>query len=276
MHSKPHPQPDHTDGQSNTREEDYRHSKEDVLSRRAFVQLLEGARTLKDPYDYEARLCLYLTGKLGLRAGEAAHLSTDWIGWHDNMIRIPELDACTKGTDGGVCGYCRKRAEERLLTNNLSVDDAIEEIRSEFDADLDEPTVRELAMERRDDVNMTFQAALDERWQPKTENSSRAIPFDFDIRLQLCIERFADRYDAFPKSRATVNRRIDRAAEAAGITDRVYPHALRATSASFHASRDVSPYSLMAIMGWNDIQTARSYIRASEATAAKEIRSKHR
>ena len=259
-----------------SRSEDYRHSKEDVLSRRAFVQLLDGARTLDSPYDFEARLCVYLAGKLGLRAGEIAHVETDWIDWHDNMIRIPEHEPCSKGSDGGICGYCRSRAEDRLLANNLTVTEAVAEIRSEFDADLDDDVLIEMALDRRDEVNMTYDAALAERWNPKTENSVRAIPFDFDIRAQMCIEEFADRYDGFPRSRATVNRRINRAADAAGIEERVYPHALRATSASFHASRDVSPYSLMSIMGWNDIQTARSYIRASDETAAKEIRSKHR
>ena len=64
---------------------------------------------------------------------------------------------------------------------------------------------------------------------------------------------------------------------AAGLeADGVYPHALRATAASAHASRGVSAYSLMSTMGWSDIGTARAYIRSNEEQANREIRSAHR
>jgi len=73
-----------------------------------------------------------------------------------------------------------------------------------------------------------------------------------------------------------VNRRINALAETAGLDASVYPHCLRATAASAHAARGVSAYSLMSIMGWADVGTARVYIRTNSDQANREIRSKHR
>lgn len=252
------------------------HSREDVISERLFVRLLEATRTLKEPFDFEAKLSLHLAGRMGMRVGEIAHFSAEWINWHDRTVEIPEYDPCTKGTDGGVCGYCRSRAEERISANNLTQIEAKEEIQQEYGTAMDNETLQAMAEKRCVETNMEFEEAVAERWEPKTPNSVRSIPFDFNVRTELTIEEFADSYRVYPKSLCTINRRIKRASEKAGISDRVYPHALRATSASMMASRDVSPYSLMSIMGWRDIQTARSYIQASDETAAKEIRSKHR
>lgn len=219
-----------------------RYSREDVLSERELVLLLDGARNLSPPMDFEARFVLFAAGVLGMRAGEIAHFNTNWIHWPDRMVKIPEYDRCTKGTDGGICGYCRSRVED-YLTNN---------------------------------PDTTAEEAEAMRWEPKTPNSVRSIPFDFDVRLELCIEEFDRRYDEFPKSRATVNRRINDAVAEAEVSGRIYPHSLRATAATLHASRGVSPYALMSVMGWVDMETARTYIRASDESAARELRSKHR
>lgn len=218
-----------------------RYSREDVLNERQLVQLLEGARKLNPPKDFEARLVIFASGYMGMRAGEIAHFDTNWIYWPNNMIKIPKYDKCTKGKGGGVCGYCRTRAEDYAETNKVS-----------------------------------FDKALKERWTPKTENSVRSIPFDFDPRLELIIEEFNERYDHFPKSKATINRRVNQAKEHSDVDRKIYPHSLRATAATLHASRGVSPYSLMSVMGWVDMETARTYVAASDESAARELRSKHR
>lgn len=264
-----------TTGGSSQREK-RRYAKDDALSARNVERLLRATRKLDDPFEFEARFCIFASAKLGMRAGEIAHMKSDWINWSTKMIEVPEYDPCTKGKNGGVCGYCRGRVKDRLLTNNLTLPEAKEIHREAFDGDVDEDVLNELAAQLCEETNITYRDALAERWNPKTPNSVRSIPFDFDVRTEMCIEEFADQYDIFPKSKPTINRRINRVAEAAEIQDRVYPHSLRATSASMHASRGVSPYSLMSIMGWVDITTARSYIQSSDETAAKEIRSKHR
>lgn len=253
------------------------HSRDHALDAREFERLLEGARELPEPWDFEARLVIHLAGRLGFRGGEIAHLKVDWIDFDRRVIEIPKYDPCTKGKDGGVCGYCRERAKDHLKSNNLTQAEAVELVEEELgDVEIAEEKVEELAAEKRRERHKTLQEALDERWEPKTENGARSVPFDFDIRTQMVVEEFAERYDIFPKARVAVNRRVSEAAEAACLEDRVYPHALRATAATSMALHDVSAYSLMGILGWADLETARSYIRASDENAAKEIRSKHR
>lgn len=257
---------------------DRTHSREDTLSERDFERLVAATHDLDDPYDLQCRFVVLLAGTLGMRAGEIAHVHESWVNWSANTIEVPAFDPCTKGVrDGEVCGYCRTRAAHHVDATNLSIEDAEAAVREQHDGvDLDDDTVAELAAQLREAHNITLGDALAERWQPKTPNAVRSIPFDFDVRVQLTIEAFFDRYDGWPRSKCTLNRRVDRAAEAAGLEERVYPHALRATAASLHASRGVSAYALMSVMGWSDISTARAYINASDETAAKEIRSAHR
>jgi len=123
---------------------------------------------------------------------------------------------------------------------------------------------------------MRTDEALDMRWTPKTQNSARSIPYDFDVRLQLVFGEFFDEHDVFPKSKCTINRRINTAVEKSPLETDVYPHSLRATAAMLHASRDVSPYSLMSTMGWETLETARAYIGSSDTSAARELRFKYR
>jgi hypothetical protein len=60
------------------------------------------------------------------------------------------------------CGYCRRRAQQETTHNDaLSIEDAVAS-----------------------------------RWHPKTVVSARLIPFDLSLRLELCVECFANRYDA--------------------------------------------------------------------------------
>lgn len=92
---------------------------------------------------------------------------------------------------------------------------------------------RQSAQEATRNDELTREEALDVRWHPKTVASARAIPFDLSLRLELCIERFANRYDSFPLSRSTINRRVKEAANQANLTGRVYPHCLRATADRF-------------------------------------------
>lgn len=123
--------------------------------------------------------------------------------------------------------------------------------------------------------DLSFEQAMADRWHPKTANSSRVIPFDVSLRVELCIDRFLNRYEEFPRSRSTINRRVSEAADVAGLKGRVYPHCLRATAASFHAYQGVPPVPLQALMGWNDLSTAQKYIRISGAATAKAIRNVH-
>ena len=108
---------------------------------------------------------------------------------------------------------------------------------------------RQAAQEATHHDELTTEEALKDRWHPKTATSARAVPFDLSLRVELCIERFADRYDKFPLSRSTVNRRVDTVADEADIDGRVYPHSLRATAASYHAYQGGRPSSIAGANG---------------------------
>lgn len=89
-----------------------RHSKERVLSEREFERLLQSTEQLDDNwYRDVTRFVVLLSGRLGLRAGEIAHLHRDWVDFRDGIINIPKQDRCSKGEDGGPCGYCRSLAK---------------------------------------------------------------------------------------------------------------------------------------------------------------------
>ena len=64
------------------------------------------------------------------------------------------------------CGYCREQAKQEASNND----------------------------------SLTFRQAMATRWHPKTANLSRVIPFDVSLRVELCIDRFLDRYDESPQT----------------------------------------------------------------------------
>jgi len=259
---------------------DSSHARDDALSPREFERLIDASYGInKSRIELETRAVLYLTGRVGLRKGEVTHLAESWVNWSDGVITIPPFQPCTKGQHADEpCGYCRRRAEDRVETNNITHDEAVAAIQHVLDesANLTDADIDAKATELMADVNMELQDALQEQWQPKTPRSARRVPFDFDVRVELTLERFFDRFDGWERSAATVNRRINRLQELTEFDKRLYPHALRATAASYHASRDISVHSLMSIMGWADPGTARAYVSANDEQAAREIRSKHR
>lgn len=255
------------------------HARDDALSPRQFEQLVRSSHDLaNERIALETQGILYLAGRLGLRKGEITHLKRDWFNWNDGTITIPEHQSCVKGQhDAEPCGYCRRRAEDRVDTNNITMNEAREALVHAVEVEeINQQALDEKAAELVKDVNISMADALANQWQPKTPQSARAIPFDFDVRVELALERFISEFDGWEHSAATVNRRVNRIQEQSPVDARVYPHALRATAASYHASRDISIHSLMSIMGWADPSTARAYVAANDEQAAREIRSKHR
>jgi len=253
-----------------------RYSREDALTQREFVLLLEGARKMKPEKALQTRFIIMTAGKMGFRSGEIAHMDQSWINKSDKTISVPEHDSCKNGQCGNeICGYCRNRVVDYLESNNTSIEEELETIVKEFD-EMEFKSQIQIAKKRVASKNFGFDEIANNWWQPKTPASVRTVPFDFDTRLQLCVERFFDQYDRFPVSKATLNRRVKKAAKKSELENRIYPHSLRATAATTHAARDVSPYALMSVMGWRDMDTARKYISASDESAAIELRSKHR
>lgn len=220
-----------------------RHSHEDALSEAEFEALLEITDRLPPPANVESYVLLLLGGRLGMRGGEIAHMTREWINWERKQISIPTYQDCTKGRGGEACGYCRSQAKQAVSYK---------------------PEVRSLDEE------------LGKRWTPKTDTSARTIPFGFSDRIEACLREFFAEHEQYPSCRSSMNVRMNELAEAAGMNqDNLYPHCLRATAATYHAFRGLSVAPLQAMMGWSDIATARKYLRLSGGATAEALNDVH-
>lgn len=112
---------------------------------------------MKDYFDTEARLVIFLAGRLGMRVGEIIHMKESWVDWRNEMIRIPLQQDCDKGKDGSTCGYCMQNAEQmaeirrKWKDNGELLDDHLRKIDGEITAEDIEPYM----------------------WSAKTESASR-------------------------------------------------------------------------------------------------------
>ncbi|WP_324666256.1 site-specific integrase [Haloarcula sediminis] len=131
---------------------------------------------------------------------------------------------------------------------------------------------RQASQETTHNDQLSQEEAMERRWHPKTAASARSVPVDLSLRLELCLERFTEQYEAFPRSRTAVNRRVNEAAEAADIDGRIYPHCLRVTAASYHAYQGVAPVPLQALIGWSDLATPQKYTPVSRRATADALR----
>lgn len=121
-----------------------------------------------------------------------------------------------------------------------------------------------------------FEKDFAERWKPKTEAGARSIPYDFSDRVATVIELFFEEFGEYEHSRVSINRRVDRVCEAAGMDpDDCYPHALRATAATHHAYRGLPPVALQSLMGWSNLGVARSYIKSSGGATRRALNEIH-
>jgi integrase len=219
------------------------HSKDDALDDREFELLFEGASRLDEYYGIQAQFLVQVLGRLGLRRGELAHMTQEWIDWRKEMIRIPRQQDCHGGRDGGVCGYCRQLAEQRV--------------------------------DYREDLPLDASVAM--QWVAKTDAAARDVYFGFDPRVRLWIERFFDRFDEWVWSPAAINRRVKRAAEHAdGLDpDEVRPHSLRASAATHHAARGLEMHALMQYFGWAQPSTAKCYLARNGQNTARQLDAIH-
>lgn len=218
-------------------------AREDAPTDREYRALLRAAKNdVKEDFRLESKFALRMLGQLGMRAGELAHLTESWVDFEQCKIRIPDHDPCKSGKNGGKCGYCEKRARERAECSDLS-----------------------------------FEEALQERWEPKLESSARTLPYGWDKDLIETTERFFDQYDHWPTARVGVNRRVDRVAEAAHRVDvsEVYPHALRARAGKFHATKGLRAFQLKKFMGWSNVKGAMHYIKMVSSDVEEQLERIH-
>ncbi|AAM88709.1 site-specific integrase [Natrialba phage PhiCh1] len=207
-----------------------RHAHEDALNETEFQKLLDGAHLLTPPANLEATFVITMSGKLGMRIGEIAHMKRTWVKPDQGLIEVPSHEPCEKGRDGGLCGYCRRQANRTY---------------------------------QNDPENRDLDELLKSYWEPKTEAAERAVPYEFDEDVEDVVSSFFEYYYEVPLSVNTCRRRVKDAAEASDLNRRVYPHALRATAASTHAYEGLNIASMKAMMGWAKLSTAEKYIRIS-------------
>jgi len=219
-------------------------TREKALSEREFELLLEGAGRIEDPKRrLESRAAILLGGRLGLRPGETTHLTVSWIDREQQMILIPKHQDCTKGRDGGICGYCRQAVKQRM---NHDPDEQFENLANRY-------------------------------WLPKTEAASRTIPFHFSYRVRIAVELLLDEHGGWPYSFSTLQRRLETALELSpelSVTATSL-HGLRATAASYHAGRGLDLAALRAMFGWEDITTARQYLNVDGAMTRRALDNIH-
>jgi integrase len=220
------------------------HSKADALTEREFESLLQGARKLDSPTDTEAVAAVLLTGRLGLRSGELGHLTGEWVDWQRSVIDIPRHDPCTKSDQGDPCGDCRQKAKQVVDYH---------------------------------DKDISLDAVLADAWMPKTEAAARSVPFGFSVRTEMALEDLIAHGDGWPLSVQGVYRRVKAAAaEAPDVdTDKVRPHGLRATAASYHAAQGLETLALQSLFGWSQLSTAEKYITSSDEQTRRAVEAVH-
>jgi integrase len=241
-------------------------SKENALSDREFELLVEGTYSMDSYFDLEARLIIYIGGRLGMRVGEIVHMKEHWIDWRRQMIEIPKHEPCDKARDGdSICGYCRQNLKQ--LTG-IRTKWKLDEIYAE-DLNVFEPGNRVTPEAFVDESEME-----DHMWNAKTEAAAREIPFDAEARAEIALERYFDRFDEFKTSKSGVNRRINRAAEYADELepDDIHPHGLRSTAASYWAARGLGTIPLQAMFGWSEMSVAKRYVASSGERTARAVR----
>lgn len=218
------------------------HCKQDSLDEREFELLVEGAREMDGYRRTEAEFIIFAAGRLGLRRGELTHLRGEWFDRREKLLSVPGHQPCTKGKDGGMCGHCRQLVEQCARVNDVPA----EEIVGNW-------------------------------WRPKTAAAVRGVPYDWCPRAELAIDRFLEEFDRFEHSSTAISRRVKTAAEnAPGLNaEDVYPHALRATAATYQVGRGLGVHALTSFMGWANVATSQVYISNSDENTRRAVRAAH-
>jgi len=167
-------------------------------------------------------------GLLGFRVGEAAHFRKSWVNFEKKTIRIPAHEPCD-------CSYCQERVREQLKKREYSKEES--------------KTIAKKIVSKY-------------YWHPKTTAGSRFIYYGFNAEYERILNEFFSKYDQWPYTVNTAERRIKKLLNLADLGDHK-SHDLRKTAGSNFAAKGLNEYELMQIMGWEDSKVAKKYIRLS-------------
>lgn len=243
------------------------HTREKALDDRNYELLVEGAQRLDGSASLEARFLVLVGGRLGLRPGEIMHMRESWVDWRRRRIVVPRQQGCRLGIDGGICGYCRSQAKQ-MVTHHTPGETSVGRLRF-YNRHV------EGGFDQGDEL--TLDKALQMRWFSKTPAAAREVPFGWDPRTELAVERLFDQRDRWGVSKGTLDRRLEWSLEAADEIgqDSTTPHGLRGTAATYHAGHGVGLLALQSMFGWSSLQTARRYIKESPDNTERELHAAH-
>lgn len=172
------------------------------------------------------------TGKLGMREGESIHMQFNWIDFEEEVIRIPVHEPCD-------CTYCCGRWREKLGRRGRT-------------------TIFSMEMVSK------------EQWTPKSPAGIRTIPFGFDPEIRDVLQDFFKKYKKWPYGVKAMQDRIRQLGKMVGIPN-LGPHPLRSTAATNFALDGMNVFTLMRIMGWDDIKMAMIYVNKAGINIKQEF-----
>lgn len=108
-------------------------------------------------------------------------------------------------------------------------------------------------------------------WTPKTDASNRTLPIHQHEESWAAVKAYVGAIGHDPVTRQAVWQIVKRVADRANLTQRVYPHALRATAATMFADMGLNEHQLCRILGWGDPRMARPYVQSSGIVAEKAL-----
>lgn len=194
-------------------------------------------------------------------------LNDGWEPFHESLDPVRLLISSHAAFTDGIIG------EESIQTDiEMALTDLEGVIHDPFER-FDQLT--EAANDLAAEKTIPLEEAESMAWSGKTDAAARSIPYDWNPRLELWVERFRGRYDdGWPYTRSTVNRRLQWAQDASDGLEglRIFPHCLRATAATRHAANNIQSDTLQRVMGWAGSEVSDRYVRHSDERAAAILR----
>lgn len=106
--------------EDNRGEKMVRSSRDDAISEKEFKHLMNVAESITGNLGLSCRFLLICLGRLGLRAGELAHMRKYWVDWNKKHLKIPQHEPCN-------CGYCKVMAKQECQhSDGLTFNKAME------------------------------------------------------------------------------------------------------------------------------------------------------
>lgn len=243
--------------------------KEFAISEEALDELIDN--TSKD--SYKAMLILL---SFGMRAGEAAHTRKHWIHVNDksaiqegaDYIEIPPKSDLCSCADCLLRGYIEKQQGSRKNRKEHNAEWYYEKQREFFKLHR-KPSKKN--PER--DYRLKYKIY----WSPKSDLGKRKIWILNKERANFVKEYFEEN-DSIGLQRRSIWAVVKKIGKKVFGKDspKLFPHAIRSSTATILAGKGISSMSLQHQMGWSTIAMADSYVKPQEKMALMDLKSKQK